>query len=140
MLNRSKKVLKEVSVGDCVAVFTTGFDKGNSDADNIVGVVLNIDENGKYTIGTGVGILKDRLERNAFERLEYKGLKIEDVPTDKIYTLRETVRNDSVGHGQGYVKCSCTQKCDTLRCKCKKEKRICNSACHKSNPNCTNHD
>ena len=40
MLKRSQKKLKEVSTGDCVAVFTSEFDRGKDDSANIISLVL----------------------------------------------------------------------------------------------------
>ena len=53
---------------------------------------------------------------------------------------QEIITLQSVGDGQGFVRCSCKLKCDSMRCKCRSEKRICNSACHKNNSSCVNHD
>ena len=59
-------------------------------------------------------------------------------------SLREVVSKLSVGTGQGYVKCSCTNnaKCSTQRCSCKKAKIACSSKCHGKSPesNCVNNE
>ena len=49
-------------------------------------------------------------------------------------SLRQTLKSSATG-GQGFVKCDCADrknKCGTNRCKCFKNKRICNSRCHNS--------
>ena len=50
----------------------------------------------------------------------------------------------SVGTGQGYVRCACTNnaKCSTLMCSCKKAKIACSSKLHGKSPesNCVNND
>ena len=54
--------------------------------------------------------------------------------------LREAMRVVSAVGGQGLVHCSCKGECNTKRCACFKEKRKCNSRCHKGNTQCRNHD
>ena len=59
-------------------------------------------------------------------------------------SLREAVRQLSVGIGQGYVRCNCalTAKCSTNRCSCKLAKISCSSKCHgkSEDAKCTNKD
>ena len=51
---------------------------------------------------------------------------------------RRCMRVVSHTGGQGFLKCSCTGSCTTKRCACFKNKRICNSRCHKGNTRCAN--
>ena len=53
-------------------------------------------------------------------------------------SLRECVANVSQGGGQGMTKCSCSGLCNTKKCGCFKEGRVCNSRCHPRNVTCTN--
>ena len=53
-------------------------------------------------------------------------------------SLRECVANVSQGGGQGMTKCSCLGLCNTKKCGCFKEGRVCNSRCHPRNVTCTN--
>ena len=139
MMERSKKKLKEASVGDCVAVFTSEFDRGRGDPQNIIGIVTEVDENKKYTIATKAGTINKKLERNCFEVLKYRGIQIDDV-SDVSLSVREIITLQSVGNGQGYTRCSCKTTCETARCTCQKNNLKCNSACHKNNNLCANHD
>uniref|UniRef100_A0A914Q7G3 Integrase catalytic domain-containing protein n=1 Tax=Panagrolaimus davidi TaxID=227884 RepID=A0A914Q7G3_9BILA len=41
-----------------------------------------------------------------------------------------------VHFGQGHVHCDCLMKCETRRCKCKREGRLCNSRCHNQRDCC----
>ena len=41
---------------------------------------------------------------------------------------------------KGTVTCSCKGACDSNKCKCFKEARICSSACHRNNAKCKSHD
>lgn len=137
MLNRSQKKLKEVSPGDCVAVFTSEFDRGKGDPANIIGLVLEVNENKKYKIGTKAGIIQTWLERNCFESINYKGLEKENIPEIEL-SIREIIKILSVGSGQGFQRCSCKTECNNKRCKCFKNNMKCNSSCH-SNKSCANH-
>ena len=47
--------------------------------------------------------------------------------------VREIVKQLSLGHGQGYLKCSCRGKCRN-RCSCKAAGLACSSKCHEKNP------
>ena len=134
---RSQKKLKPVSVGDCVSVYVSEFDRGRGDPPNVIGVVLEI-KGETFKIGTRGGIIKDWLHRNCFELLKYKNLKKENIPLN-ITSLREIVKILSVGNGQGFKKCSCKGNCQNNKCKCYKNKMVCNSACH-SGKSCENHD
>ena len=62
--------------------------------------------------------------------------------TDKYVELsvREAIKALSVGHGQGYVKCSCTGKCATNKCSCKKAGIACSSKCHGKQFECANNE
>ena len=53
-------------------------------------------------------------------------------------SVREAVRELSVGKGQGYLKCACTGTCATNRCSCKAAKLACSSKCHGKAVNCRN--
>ena len=53
---------------------------------------------------------------------------------------RETARSTYIVGGQGMIRCDCTTKCTTKRCKCKKANRVCSSRYHKGNQKCCNHD
>lgn len=139
MKKRAEKILSPAAVGDCVAVFISEFDRGKADPPNVLGVVIEVHENGRFTVGTKVGIFRNQMERTCFEVTKYKGLKTEDVP-NVILTSREIVRLQSVGNGQGYKRCSCKGSCADRRCQCFKNDLKCNSACHKHNNRCKNHD
>ena len=138
MLSRSKKKLKPPSVGDCVALTVSEFDRGRGDPANIIGVILEITADMKYRVGTRGGEVDHFLERNAFELTNFKGLNRNDIPSKKL-SIREIVRTLSVGTGQGFRKCTCKTECSNNRCKCHKEKLKCNSACHPGRT-CNNND
>jgi hypothetical protein len=52
--------------------------------------------------------------------------------------LRTHANASSKTGGQGMIRCSCSGKCDTKSCSCRKAGRECNSRCHKQNTVCCN--
>ena len=141
MLSRSSRKLLPLSPGDNVAVPVPKFDRSNGDLPNIIGVILTIDENGLYTIGTKSGRIKGKLSRGQFEPISYKGLEDHHVPQDVELSVREIVRAQSICNGQGFTKCNCKGTC-LKSCSCFKKGLHCNSACHSKNAtqNCKNVD
>ncbi len=65
-------------------------------------------------------------------------LKDESGNWKEIHPLRTHARSVSMTGGQGMTRCSCTGKCDTRSCSCKKAGRECNSRCHRNNTKCLN--
>ena len=141
MVARSSQSLKNISLGDNVAVPISKFDRSFGDLPNVIGVVLSIHEKELYTIGTKSGKIKGKLSRSQFEPIDYKGLEDNHVPPNIELTLREIVRTQSVCKGQGFTKCNCKGTC-LRNCSCYKKKLNCNSACHTKtvNRNCKNVD
>jgi hypothetical protein len=137
MVLRSKGSLPEVVVGDNVSIPVPEFDRGRGDPANIIVVVMEA-KDGKFKIGTKHGVVESLMERNAFDVSKYHGIKVKDVRLDLVTSVRNLVRLGSVGNGQGYRRCACSQNCLTKRCKCYKEGYECNSACHPNSSNCCN--
>ena len=138
MVKRTNKKLAACQVGDCVTIPIPEFDRGRGDPANIIGVVMAI-KNDQYKLGTKVGIIDVWFSRNGFESVKFRGLTPDDVPDVKL-TVREAVRKQSVGTGQGYERCNCKKSsCRTGRCRCLKSNVKCNSACHPG-ISCENHD
>ena len=128
MLTRTGRKLHQPKVGDCVAVFISEFDRGRADPANVIGVILE-ERNGMFEIGTKGGIVDNWLPRDAFECVKYTGLTKDKIPSIRL-SLREIVRELSVGNGQGIVRCKCRGKCKDRRCKCFRANVECNSAFH----------
>lgn len=99
MVNQTNKKLGAFQVGDCVMRFLPEFDRGGGDAANMVGVVLKIKDD-KYQLSTRSGIIETWFTRNGFELSKFRGLASTDIP-DETLSIRETVREQSVGTGQG---------------------------------------
>ncbi|GFQ70543.1 uncharacterized protein TNCT_613111 [Trichonephila clavata] len=89
-----------------------------------------------YKLGTEHGVLKQLYSRSEFSILQEKLLALESEGTEE-KSLRTVVSSQSLTSGQGYIRCSCITKCLTNRCRCKNNKLLCKSKCHKS-LNCCN--
>ena len=55
----------------CVAIDIPEFYRGQGDPANLVGIVLEITDTGKYKIGTRGGTINTWLERNGFELIKF---------------------------------------------------------------------
>ena len=137
MVEKSVMRFKAANVGDTVMVPIPDVDRGRAEFRNLKAVVIDVKENGLYKLGTTDGLLKQLYSRSQFMPCVNKFLNINDVPKEKEVCLRETARYQSLGDGQGFLKCSCKTSCTNARCKCKKKGFKCNSKCHNSEP-CTN--
>ena len=136
MLVNSAKRFKPAEVGNTVMVLIPDVDRGRADFKNIKAIVLSVNGDGMYQLGTEFGTLDQMYSRNQFAPTIENFISIADVPENVTISLREEARKNCIGLGQGFFKCNCkTGK--TKRCKCFNAKKICNSRCHNSN-NCQN--
>lgn len=139
MIKRSRIVNRAGDIGDNVTIPIPMFDRGRGDPRNIIGVLVDRDENDMYRIAVRAGVLKGKYSRNQFDLCTQKLYVMEDVKTDTEVGLRQAVQHESLCGGQGFVKCNCTgrSRCEVNRCKCFKAGVKCNSRCH-SNLTCNN--
>ena len=100
-----------------------------------------------FKLGCKVGVLNDYFAINSFDKTDLiNDFNINDIPIDKktkshlLLSVREAITKLSVGHGQGYIKCSCTGDCKTLRCSCRSASLKCSSKCHGKSFKCSNCD
>jgi hypothetical protein len=120
---------KPAEIGDSVMVNIPLVDRGRGEFPNVKAVITGKEAGGLYKLGTQHGLLKQLYTRNQFNLCEEKFLQINDVPQEQEKTLREVARAESMGSGQGYLKCVCKTSCKNKRCRCYKADRICNSRC-----------
>ena len=136
MLKRSRTNLMAADKSDSVMIPIPLVDRGRGDPRNIIAIVLNRNENDMYKLGVRKGVLKGRYSRNQFDVCQEHFLSEESVDFTKTLSLREAVISESLGGGQGFIKCNCLgekgRKCATNKCKCFKNKLKCNSRCHGS--------
>ena len=134
MVKRSRRIMDRGNVGNNVTIPIPMVDRGRGDPRNIMGIILDIDENNNYTIAVKSGILSGKYTRNQFDLCTYELYSKDDVTTDRIVSLRSAVQQESKSGGQGFAKCNCagSKGCRTNRCKCFKMKVKCNSRCHSS--------
>ena len=131
MVKRSRIDLKAGEVGDNVAVPIPMVDRGRGDPRNIIGVIVDRDENDLYRIAVKAGILRTKYSRNQFDLCPQRLLNETDVNSGCAITPRQALRSTASG-GQGFFHCDCNKQCQSNRCKCFTAKGLCNSRCHSS--------
>ena len=104
MVKRARVELGDASEGDNVAIPIPLVDRGRGDPRNLLGVVVNRDENMMYSIATSNGTLKGKYSRNQFILCAERLLKIEDMDRQNLISLRSAVNLTSLCNGQGFVK------------------------------------
>ena len=122
MLIKSTQRFEPAAVGTTVMVPVPDVDRGRCEFRNIKAVVLECMSNGLYKLGTKHGVLKQAYSRNKFTPVKESFLELAEVPKDREVSVREVAREDSLGTGQGFVKCGCKTGCENGRCKCKANK------------------
>ena len=134
MVKRSRVINVPGKVGENVTIPVPLVVRERGDSRNIMGVILDRDENDLYRIAVKGGILNGKYSRNRFDLCNQTLLLPTDVCQDKEISLRNAVQHESRCGGQEYLKCNCSGKsnCETNRCKCYKAKVECNSRCHGS--------
>lgn len=132
MLETTKKKFKPAQVGLSVRIPVPDVDRSRTDHRNILGVIMSVEDDDFYRLGTLHGIIKQLFARNQFDICKQKFLAVEDVKDIEI-TLRSAVGCTSVsGNTQGYIRCQCTKRCVNKKCKCVSSGLTCNSKCHHS--------
>ncbi|RNA33820.1 KRAB-A domain-containing 2-like [Brachionus plicatilis] len=138
MKTRSKRYIPEVSIGDYVALPIPDVDKGLSEAPNLICRIVDIDySESLYELACEAGVLNVLFAGNCFDLVKECSVEL-GIKLDKQLSVREAVKELSIGGGQGILKCNCTAGCLTNRCTCKKSGVLCNSRCHGGNSNCKN--
>ena len=132
MKQLSEKNFPQGKVGDTVKVRVPDVDRARSDSRNIIAIILAV-INDNYQLGTKEGRLAQLYTRNQFVICKEKFISKEDVPDIEI-SLRTCARNTSISGGQGYTRCTCKGRCNTNKCSCKRNAKLCNSKCHDSLP------
>lgn len=136
MVQTSNSKYPDAKKGDTVRVRVPDVDRGRTDGRNILAFVLEVTDANLYKLGTKHGILNQLYARNQFTICNENFIYGEDIPQTEI-SLRECARLSSKTGGQGYSRCGCKGGCKSDKCKCCKEKKLCNSKCHQSG-SCSN--
>ena len=108
MVKQSRLVNVAGNPGDNVTVPIPMVDRGHGDPRNIMGVIVDRDENDMYHIAVRAGFLKGKYSRNQFDLCTQKLLTNCDVCQDQEVALRNAVQLESRCGGQGFVKCNCS--------------------------------
>jgi hypothetical protein len=150
----TKGVSKVFEVGEVVLVPLVDVDKAKVDAQNLTGVIVNIDINRMLArVVVKSGLLKQWYSYSYHKlpsvvgkgnHIELFGLKEAYLGWGlmKVISEQEASRNESLvgGQGKGNVTCKCKSACNSNRCSSFQAGRICTSACHRNNAKCKNHD
>ncbi|XP_023241970.1 uncharacterized protein LOC111640202 [Centruroides sculpturatus] len=132
----SDSIHAPVEIGDNIIIPIPDVDRAKADLRNIIGVILQKDEQGLHKIGTKYGILDKLYCRSEFDMSKENFLPLEEVPETNV-SLRTAARRAALGTGQGFARCLCKKSCMSKRCFCRKKGNLCNSKCHDSLP-CNN--
>ena len=100
MLRRSRVINVPASIGDNVTIPIPLVDRGRGDPRNLMGVVLEHNENDLYRIAVRNGILAGVYSRNQFHLCPQKLLTDADIITTTVIFLRTAVQRQSVCGGQ----------------------------------------
>ena len=92
MVKHARIDLKVSEAGDTVAVPIPMDDRGRGDPRNILGVILDRDENDMYRIAVKAGILTTKVSRNQFDLCPQRLLNDSDVNTEYTVTLRQALK------------------------------------------------
>jgi hypothetical protein len=134
MVKRSRIEYVAGNPGDNVTIPIPLVDRGRGDPRNIMGNIVDRDNNDMYRIAVQGGLLQGKYSRNQYDLCVQKLLTDRDVSQEQEVALRTAVELESKCGGQGFVKCNCSgsNKCQANRCKCFKLHVKCNSRCHSS--------
>ncbi|XP_022909346.2 uncharacterized protein [Onthophagus taurus] len=131
MLKRSNAKFPVAEIGQSVRIKVPEIDRAKADSRNIIAVIISVEKDSFYKLGTKYDTLNQLYSRNEFTICKEKFISINEVLETDI-TLRECARKGSNLGGQGFQHCNCTAECNSNRCKCKKLHILCNSKCHKT--------
>jgi len=107
MVKRSRIEHKAGNPGENVTIPIPMVDRGRGDPRNLMGIIIDRDENDLYRIAVRGGVLKGKYSRNQFDLCVQKLLSEKDVNSTEEVALRTAVQFESNCGGQGFVKCNC---------------------------------
>ena len=135
--------------GDVVQIGAADVDRAKTDVANITGVVVEHEEQEgvlHYRVAAQAGVLKAVYARHQLKPLRQSAALLGLDAVLKVWKSLPQVGERScmllvsaVG-GQGVVHCHCAGRCDTKRCACRYNNRMCNSRCHVRNKVCKNNE
>ena len=120
---------RPIEEGETVRFRVADVDRGRVDHPYHLAVVTRAEGGGFYRLGNKQGRFKQCFSRAEIEPVNSNFIHTSDVPNNDT-TVRASVRETSLGAGQGHVRCNCRRKCGTNTCRCRKAAVLCNSKCH----------
>jgi hypothetical protein len=136
MAKKSRSIFNDLEIGKFVIVTVPKFDRAPLDKKNLEGIIID-KKNNVYQIGTKDGVLKNWLPRSELTLVSSINFDFNDIPQERVISLREACTLQSMFSGQGFSKCQCQpskNQCSTKRCACFKNEHLCSSRCHSNNP------
>ncbi len=147
-----KGVGKVFEVGEEVLVPLHDVNKAKVDAQNLTGVIVNIDINRMLAhVVVKTGLLKQWYSYHELTPVVGMGNNIELLGLQEAYFRWVTMkvisewkasRNEFLvgSQGKGDVTCKCKTACNSNCCSCFRAGRVYTPACHRNNSKCKNHD
>ena len=121
MVQQSNKRIKSAELHENILIPIPALDRRSPfDPQNIPSVILEVQDDGMYRVGTTAGILDSLYISSQFQPSLSHFLTAEEVPEKRV-TLREAIFHSSFGKNR--LQCNCTGGCNTNRCKCRKSNR-----------------
>lgn len=142
-------------VGDIVQLKIPDVDRGKMDASCLTAIVIEVTEAGMFRLATRAGVIRPCMNAASLQLVPSSvapsSLGLEGILDNDMALLKDDngawkdpkpIRTHanaaSVTGGQGMTKCSCTGKCNTNHCSCRRAGRECSSRCHNKNNVCCN--
>lgn len=131
------KNFPDAQVGDTVGIQISLVDRGKSDVRNVLACAMEVAPDKFFKLSMRHSTLKYLYSQSQFQLCHQGLLKLEDIPAVETEetSLHLVASGSAVGNGQGFVRWSCTKKCDTKIClyvRIIKSYILCNSECHNS--------
>ncbi|XP_023225134.1 uncharacterized protein LOC111626083 [Centruroides sculpturatus] len=129
----SDSIHASIEISDNIIIPIPDIDRVKADLRNIIGVILQKDEQGLHKFGTKYGILDKLYCKSEFDTSKEKFLILKGMPETNV-SLRTAAKRAALRTGQGFVRCLCKKACMSKMHFCKKKSNLCNSNCHDSLP------
>ena len=101
MKSLNEKLFQPLLVGINVTISIPNLDRGKVEAKNLVGVIMNVTDDGFYKIGTKEGTISSMFARNQIFECKETFLKTDEVPEGKELSVRTNSLQTSLTGGQG---------------------------------------
>lgn len=132
MLKRLNDFLPSVEKGKTVLVGVPDIQRAPTAPRNLMAVVVDVNDENLYQLGTQYGLLDKLYKRNEFTSAKCDHIDPSVVTPNKKIKLGAALALSSKTN-QVHAFCQCKRRCTDKRCSCSKNAVLCNSKCHGSN-------